>query len=227
MKRTGFALALLVFAFLPYTSFAQSMYPNYSSYQTVTANSTTIMVSVTVDGSTSGSLCGQYGCIPTPTHTPSVYNSLKNTTTGAVTGGWQTGPGVTWNSYLSQTNNQSVPKSSNVSFDLSSVTQIICSAVGSFYFFQFPNVYVGSADTKEKTTVPGQNTWCTSAPICANTANPRCKVSSIYEGSNQPCHAAHWCDFITTSPSGTAPYSCYLINCNGAIDTTPGICTPQ
>lgn len=144
MKRTGFALALLVFGFLPYNSFAQQMYPNYSAYQTATGNSNTITVSVTVDGSTSGNLCGQYGCIPPPIHAPSVYNTLKNTTTGAVTGGWQTGQGVTWNSYLSQTNHQSVPLSTNVSFSVSSVTQIICSAVGSFFFFQFPTGIVGA-----------------------------------------------------------------------------------
>ena len=175
MKR---ALALLVFAFLPYTSFAQQMYPSYSSYQTVTTNSTTITASVTVDGSTSGNLCNQYGCISPPTHTPSAYNTLKNTTTGAVTGGWQTGPGVTWNSYLSQTNHQSVPASYNVTFDFSAVTQIICSAVGSFYFFQFPDVHFKLTSTYYGPPPQVHNDTCYYTTLACSTGTPTCKQAT-------------------------------------------------
>jgi hypothetical protein len=204
MKRTGFALALLVFAFLPYTTFAQQMYPSYSTYETVSGNSTTIAVSVTVDGSTTGSLCNQYGCISPPTHTPSVYNSIKNNNTGAVTGGWQTGQGVTWNSYLSQTNNQSVPFSSNGSFGVSAVTQIICSAVGSFFSGGWPITVAIKVASYALATVNANGTG-TYNLSCPN-GNQHCTCGTAhYLGSQVHLWAEEFS--LYTQPGG-----CFFIN---------------
>ena len=196
------------------------MSQNYSSYQSESGDATHIYTSVLVDGSGT--------CNPTPdcpcgsaTHTPKAYNKLSSA------GGWGSGSPQCVSCYLSYQNNQSIAATAGTDYVFQATGEVVCSIFGVYFFLQFPGVHVSIANTKEETTTPGLNTWCPSTPICANTTNPRCKVSSIYEGSNQPCHAAHWCEFIATSSSGTAPYSCYLLNCPDAIDTTPGLCTPQ
>jgi hypothetical protein len=199
----------------------------YSTYESQTADATHIYTSVLIDGTTGGTCSSNGGCDhcgqimnPPPVHTPKAYNVI------ASTGGWGTGASGAWNSYISEENDQTISATPGTQYLFNYDWEILCT-LGGTLLNNGGNGYVSIANTKEQTTVPGQNTWCTSAPLCANTSNPRCKVSSIYEGSNQPCHPAHWCEFVAVSASGTAPYSCFLVDCQGSIDTTPGICTTQ
>jgi hypothetical protein len=212
------------------TSLGQSCFSwmtlEYSTYESETADATHIYTSVLIDGTTGGS-CNPQTCDhcnqimnPPPVHTPKAYNLT------ASTGGWGTGASGAWNSYISEENDQTITATAGTEYPFQWDWEILCT-LGGTLLNNGGNGYVSVANTKEETTTPGLNTWCPSTPICANTSNPRCKVSSIYEGSNQPCHAAHWCEFVAVSAYGTAPYSCFLVDCQGSIDTTPGVCTPQ
>ena len=101
------------------------MTPHYSVYSTLSANSTTIYSSVSVDGYTSG-VC-PIGCACSGvTHTPSAYNLIGGT------GGWGNGTSVPWNYYLTYTNSKSIAASS-VLQPFTSSGKVICTAVGTFF----------------------------------------------------------------------------------------------
>lgn len=131
MKRL--ALILLALPVLALGGYAQQMYPNYSSYSSFSTNGLTVYASVTVDGSTTGSLCNQYGCIPSPNHTPYASSTIKNTNTGVVVGGLKAGNQVLWNAYISYTNTATQNLTTGINYLFAQYTQVYCSAVGLFY----------------------------------------------------------------------------------------------
>lgn len=107
------------------------MIPQYSTYATLSTDGTRIYASVLVDGTTGGtcpSSCDHCSQIltPTPIHTPKAYNLLGST------GGWGTGNGGAWNSYISYTNKQNIAAQSTL-VPFLSTGQVICSVAGLLY----------------------------------------------------------------------------------------------
>lgn len=108
------------------------MLPEYSTYTSITTDGHKIYASVTVDGTTGGS-CNPNTCDhcnqilnPPPMHTPKAYNLIGST------GGWGTGNSGVWNSYISYTNNQSIPAQQQLT-PVVSTGEVVCSAAGLLY----------------------------------------------------------------------------------------------
>jgi hypothetical protein len=125
-------LALVFFAYLG-TALGQGclldMEPHYSSYGTVSGDSTHIYTSVVASGYadfTPSASCSGQGII----HTPKAYNLIGST------GGWGSGTGGCISCYLSYTNNQSIVAAKNTLYPFNFQGEIICSIAGVFFATQ-------------------------------------------------------------------------------------------
>ena len=176
---------------------------------------------------TQGNTTFPFACVAcfAANHRPVGTNQFKTIGGQVVAGGSYSGPSVQPPSnQINYTNLQPVDCFAPCEYIEVKLQQIACSGGGSGPTAS-GDVHIGVAMTKEKTTLPNQSTNCPSVPICSNTV-PRCSVSSIYEGDNQPCHPAHTCEFLTVK-AGNNPWSCYINVCIGSFNTTPSsTCTP-
>lgn len=142
--RVLFAVLLLLGAGSVRKALAQGcgswMTPRYSTYINYSTDWTYIYTSVSVTGTSTGTC--PVGCYCSGvTHRPDVYNKI------GIVGGWNSGTAVPWNSYIDYTSNRSAEATAGVDYKFSSIAEIICSAVGTFYYLAEPDVFLRWAIT--------------------------------------------------------------------------------
>jgi hypothetical protein len=113
------------------------MSPGYSTYATLTSDSTKLYSTVEVSGSTSGQCPISCNCTGTM-HTPHAYNKIGST------GGWGAGTPVPWNGWIEYENTKSVTATSTL-VAVQTQGEVICSYLGVFYLSAIVDSYTGKS----------------------------------------------------------------------------------
>lgn len=154
-----------------------SMNPSYDAYSSGTYSGGIFYSTVTIDGTTTGYCPRLHIVFGGPA--PWIHQQYSGRQWGMAS--WQFG---TLEQYLTSANDQSISGTGvtpGVRYIFESEAQVICSFLGAFAIFPFPDLDFGEAVTITKSTTPRSNAagLCIQQNACTNTTAPECAVVAV------------------------------------------------